>query len=385
MKTRLMTLIVGLVVSLSLGLWRASAELEVSVGLSIHATTEFYEPLAPSGTWVEVGSYGRCWHPAGVAVGWRPYCNGNWQWTDSGWYWVSDEPWGWACYHYGTWGYDSRQGWFWVPGVEWAPAWVDWRMGGDYVGWVPCAPRGFVVVPAYYVFVEGRNFRERVRPDVVIINNQTVFNRTTETATARHENRQFDGKTRSVVVNEGPGADRIEKASGKQFAAVSVREADRQTYVSVPQKMKQPAAEPGTKPVSVQEPSNPLPGHQPAPGENPKRPDKVLLNPETPREKVVPPQNVIPQPPPDKVVPRPPSDKVIPQPPPDRVTPQSPSDKVNHPPNQATPPNREQRPPQEITPPAQSPTPHENPNPDAKGPDQEKDNNKGQGDGHDRP
>jgi hypothetical protein len=134
MKTRSLTLAFCLVVGLSLGLSRASAELEVSAGISIHATTEFYEPLAPSGTWVEVGSYGRCWHPAGVTLGWRPYCNGNWELTDAGWYWVSDEPWAWACYHYGTWIDDPSLGWCWVPGVEWAPAWVYWRMGGDYIG-----------------------------------------------------------------------------------------------------------------------------------------------------------------------------------------------------------------------------------------------------------
>jgi len=34
---------------------------------------------------------------------------------------VSDEPWGWACYHYGTWVDDPAVGWVWVPGVEWAP------------------------------------------------------------------------------------------------------------------------------------------------------------------------------------------------------------------------------------------------------------------------
>jgi hypothetical protein len=357
MKTRLIALIICVVVNSGPGLGRASAEMEVSVGLSIHATTEFYEPLTPSGTWVVVGSYGRCWHPAGVALGWRPYCNGNWEWTDSGWYWVSDEPWAWACYHYGAWACDSREGWVWVPGLEWAPAWVNWRMGGDYVGWVPCSPRGFVVVPSYYVFVESRNFRERVRPNVVIINNQTVFNRTTETATARRENRQFDGKTRSVVVNEGPGADRIEKATGKQFAAVSVREADRQTYVSVPQKLKQPAAEPGAQPVIAQAKSNLVPVHKPAPGENPEKPGKILPNFETPHDKVVPP---------------------------DKVTPKPPSKKVNPPPDKATPPNPEQRPPQETIPPDQTTASHENSNPDVNGQGQDRDN-KGQGDGHDRP
>src|ERR1041385_2664300 len=55
----------------------------VSVGISvplpsveIRAESDFYEPLTPHGEWVVVGSYGRCWRPARVEAGWRPYCNG---------------------------------------------------------------------------------------------------------------------------------------------------------------------------------------------------------------------------------------------------------------------------------------------------------------------
>ena len=118
---------------LYLGVPPAQADLEVSASVQIHADADFDAPLAACGTWVEVGSYGRCWRPAGVVVGWRPYCNGDWVWTDCGWYWASDEPWAWACYHYGYWVYDSDYGWIWVPGVEWAPAWVCWRFGGGYV------------------------------------------------------------------------------------------------------------------------------------------------------------------------------------------------------------------------------------------------------------
>src|SRR4051794_32307045 len=44
-----------------------------SAGIVIHADADFYEPLTPHGEWVTVGSYGRCWRPARVEVGWRPY------------------------------------------------------------------------------------------------------------------------------------------------------------------------------------------------------------------------------------------------------------------------------------------------------------------------
>ena len=93
---------IALVGSLGLAVLNARADLEVSAAVSIHAEGDFYAPLAAQGEWVEVGPYGRCWHPAHVAVEWRPYCAGYWEWTDCGWYWVSDEPWAWACYHYGS-------------------------------------------------------------------------------------------------------------------------------------------------------------------------------------------------------------------------------------------------------------------------------------------
>src|SRR5574341_695076 len=115
MKTLTTVLTIGLAGALTLGALPALADFEVSAGVQIHATADFHAPLAPQGVWVEVGSYGRCWHPAHVVVGWTPYCVGHWVWTDCGWYWASDEPWAWACYHYGWWTLDPVYGWIWVP------------------------------------------------------------------------------------------------------------------------------------------------------------------------------------------------------------------------------------------------------------------------------
>src|SRR6266540_5400728 len=146
-----------LVACLWLGAVPARADLEVSASVSIHAHSDFYEPLTPHGAWIEVGSYGRCWRPAVATVEWQPYCDGHWEWTDCGWYWVSDEPWAWACYHYGSWVYHPRHAWVWVPGIEWAPAWVSWRVGGGYVGWAPLPPPHLRIAPTF-VFVETRRF-----------------------------------------------------------------------------------------------------------------------------------------------------------------------------------------------------------------------------------
>ncbi|MGB2957932.1 MAG: DUF6600 domain-containing protein [Bacteroidota bacterium] len=100
----------------------------------------FYGSLAPHGEWIYVDRDVYAWRPLQVHAGWRPYLYGSWAWTDHGWYWVSEEPWAWAVYHYGRWYNDDYYGWIWMPGYEWAPAWVEWRMGGSYVGWAPLGP-----------------------------------------------------------------------------------------------------------------------------------------------------------------------------------------------------------------------------------------------------
>ena len=100
----------------------------------------FYGSLAPHGEWIYVDRDVYAWRPLHVTAGWRPYLYGRWAWTDHGWYWVSEEPWAWAVYHYGRWYCDDYYGWIWIPGYEWAPAWVEWRIGGSYVGWAPLGP-----------------------------------------------------------------------------------------------------------------------------------------------------------------------------------------------------------------------------------------------------
>src|SRR5918911_1339955 len=79
----------------------------------------FYDRLAPYGTWRWTPEYGRVWVPAGVAADWRPYYDGHWVLTDWGWTFVSDDPWAWAGYHYGRWGFAVGLGWYWIPGSVW--------------------------------------------------------------------------------------------------------------------------------------------------------------------------------------------------------------------------------------------------------------------------
>ncbi|HEY5909742.1 MAG TPA: DUF6600 domain-containing protein [Verrucomicrobiae bacterium] len=223
------TAVVGLVCGLGLSAWTARADLEVSGSVTIRAAADFYAPLSAHGAWVEVGSYGRCWHPTGVAVEWRPYCVGHWVWTDCGWYWASDEPWGWACYHYGTWVYDPVYAWVWVPGIEWGPAWVSWRVGGGYVGWAPLPPPGVRIDGPRFVFVEKMRFTEPLRAGVVVVNNENVLNRTTAVNNLKRETRNIGGGVHEkVVVNEGPGLAALDKTAASKVRVVAIQEAARQ-------------------------------------------------------------------------------------------------------------------------------------------------------------
>ena len=100
----------------------------------------FYTNLAPYGTWIEINDGLVVWRPTIMQRGWEPYRDGRWMWTSAGWYWDSYEPFGYIVFHYGRWYYDDYYGWIWIPDNEWAPAWVDWRYDGNYIGWAPLPP-----------------------------------------------------------------------------------------------------------------------------------------------------------------------------------------------------------------------------------------------------
>ncbi|MFN0128412.1 MAG: DUF6600 domain-containing protein, partial [Verrucomicrobiales bacterium] len=140
----------------------------------------FFEALAPHGRWLESEEYGWVWQPAAAGeVEWRPYTRGRWMDSDQGWAWMSDEPFGWATYHYGRWALLVDHGWIWVPGDIWAPAWVVWRRNEECVGWAPLPPEtlyaeettiGSEVEADYglnadwYTFLPVRHFDEPVVP-----------------------------------------------------------------------------------------------------------------------------------------------------------------------------------------------------------------------------
>ncbi|MEW6737968.1 MAG: DUF6600 domain-containing protein [Acidobacteriota bacterium] len=178
----------------------------------------FHNSLSPYGHWVNIGSYGPCWRPANMVIGWQPYFhNGYWVYTEYGWTWISRDPWGHIVFHYGTWFYDPFYGWVWVPGYVWGPAWVTWMYTDYYIGWAPLPPtfrfagrRGFAGRPVianhnHYIFVSSESInttnlntvRMPVEKSVEII--RTAHPTTTISVVNNH------------IINHGPDAPSIEK------------------------------------------------------------------------------------------------------------------------------------------------------------------------------
>jgi len=184
----------------------------------------FYTKLEPHGAWLETSDYGYVWQPreAESSRSWRPYTNGRWVYTDAGWTWISQEPFGWATYHYGRWTRLRGIGWVWVPGDQWAPAWVSWRKSDDYVGWAPLPPEArfdqrtgihnwsdnyYDIGPDQYSFVPTREFgAQRIESTIVPPErNVTIVNQTTNVTNITYNN--------MTVVNEGPNYDEMRTQS----------------------------------------------------------------------------------------------------------------------------------------------------------------------------
>ena len=183
--------------------------------------------LEQYGMWRPHPRFGDVWVPAGIPPDWRPYQYGHWVYTDEwGWYWVSDDVeanWGWVVYHYGRWAFERGFGWFWVPGEEWAPAWVNWRYGDEYVGWAPLPPDELVgayeVEPAYWAFVPGRYLAApRLRTYFVPVYRRSVILRTTNIV-----NRTVPVHGARLAVNPGIPPAFVARVSGAPVATYHVR------------------------------------------------------------------------------------------------------------------------------------------------------------------
>jgi len=234
---------------------------------------EFYDELAPHGEWIEVkssdigidlkkesssgesrksisfselfgvkeahaddGSFGAffVWKPApnlavGIASGepvdYRPYSNGQWVYTNNGWYFrAASEPEE-ITHHYGRWVHSPAMGWLWVPGRVWAPAWVDWREEDDYIAWSPIPPSVYIVnnvivtPPVYeerFVIVERRYF---IEPDIYKYTFKENKHRIKITEWKRVDGIMVVNKT---VINKGPDITVIQSVTGRTFEPVVI-------------------------------------------------------------------------------------------------------------------------------------------------------------------
>lgn len=209
-----------------LGVWPAtSAQAQYIVA------AEFREALSPYGRWQNHARWGEVWIVDPAPADWRPYTHGRWVYTDEwGWYWdvgPEEAQWGWVTYHYGRWVHDPDLGWLWIPGEQWAPAWVDWRYGEDYVGWAPLPPDELLVEyrddPLYWAFVQPRyllaprvyTFFVPLRERVVIIRRTKIVNRTAIIDRDRGRGR--------AAVNSGINPGVIARATGKPIHAAKVQ------------------------------------------------------------------------------------------------------------------------------------------------------------------
>jgi hypothetical protein len=172
----------------------------------------FYDALTDYGDWTLIQPYGYVFRPRVAVAQWRPYGDGFWVPTDLyGWVWVSAEPFGWATYHYGQWFYDQFQGWVWLPGVDWAPAWVDWRATDTYVGWAPTAPRGAsssAVPGGAFTYVAADELAE------TDLKNHTVSANDLGEAAAQARPIQNIAESSGVRFNRGPSLQWIERVAG---------------------------------------------------------------------------------------------------------------------------------------------------------------------------
>ncbi len=112
------------------------------------------EDLDDYGNWEYVSNYGYGWHPY-AETAWAPYQSGYWAMDyPFGLTWISNEPWGYAPYHYGRWTYASNE-WFWVPETvstypAYSPALVAFiPVSQSTVAWVALGP-GDPYAPFYY-------------------------------------------------------------------------------------------------------------------------------------------------------------------------------------------------------------------------------------------
>lgn len=206
----------------------------------------FYDALSPVGEWIQITKdeideevsdgdgqgyssfqdpeteFLFIWRPKDTDENWRPYINGQWVYTDHGWLWASNESWGWAVFHYGRWWNSPKYGWVWLPGKVWSPAWVQWRISDDHIGWCALSPKAkwkgeeglndaaykYKNKDGDWVFVEKTKFQNVINANEVLAvsKNTNLISNSQRFLDIRFENK--------IMVNNGPDVKDVEKRTG---------------------------------------------------------------------------------------------------------------------------------------------------------------------------
>jgi uncharacterized protein DUF6600 len=157
-----------------------------------------------------------------------PYNNGQWIYTDAGWYFKANTPQEDLTSHYGRWTLDPNLGWVWLPGKVWSPAWVEMRENDDYVAWAPVPPGIYIekdvitqtiINENRYTIVEKKQF---IEPSVYKYRYQYVENKN---KIMIKEMIKTDGVMikNKTVINKGPDVGSIEKSTGKKIEQVKIK------------------------------------------------------------------------------------------------------------------------------------------------------------------
>jgi hypothetical protein len=213
--------------------WVPSPELYVSAGAGAEAAVEAgakAEAAVETAAKAEVAATAPV--AAGAEVSYTPFANGQWVYTDAGWYFKAATPAEEITSHYGRWSFSGSLGWVWLPGRVWSPAWVEWREDADFVAWTPVPPQVYfkggalasveILDDSKYVIVEKKHF---IDPDIYKYHVALKAGKTRIMIKemTRHDGVMIKGK---MVVDLGPDVADIQTKTGKTFGAVKIVKAD---------------------------------------------------------------------------------------------------------------------------------------------------------------
>jgi hypothetical protein len=207
----------------------AGAEAAVEAGAKVGAAVETAAKLEPAAK-AEVAA------TAPVAVeaeaSYMPFANGQWHFTDAGWYFKAATPAEEVTSHYGRWSFSGSLGWVWLPGRVWSPAWVEWREDTDHVAWTPVPPQVYfkggvlagaeILDDSKYVIVEKKHF---IDPDLYKFH---FALKAGKKKVMIKEMTKRDGVMikEKLVFNVGPDVTDIQTKTGKKFGAVKIAKVD---------------------------------------------------------------------------------------------------------------------------------------------------------------